>query len=492
MAHVTGTASSLRDTLEQIRTVLKTNALLASATPTQAWNELRYVADNVEMADTNMTLFSGKNIQMMLRAEPRMRYVDSDTTSTPDTQFSNFVGGTSFIRWKLRAAKAVTKISVRTHSSTANQNNLRTFRLQYSDDGVAWTTVQTFSNLSWGVLEDKEFTGWAATGAHLWWRILIDTNGTGQTSGSIYIRRLLCYDGVELVNSSSSETYLKGPGLAGADEIFIGFRTIQDPINSWYLLQVFGFTGFLANEISCMNQPGGIAIGAAAPFLALWDNPMPFWITANGRRVIFVFKVSTVYEGGYAGFFLPYATASQYPYPLAIGGSMAANSSNGFKYDLVHQAHSVFCMPGSNTTQQSGLSAITTFTDGTLIVMQPTGVWEAYANRPNTSNQSESIVRRTGHAVYPHGLFNSTFVSSGGSTAPMNDNVGGGYLLMPHTLYNENPKPSRFLGELDGTKHISGQNNGSENTGTFQGTPYVIFQNTYRTAKSEYWAMLAE
>lgn len=492
MAHVTGTASSLRDTLEQIRTVLKTNAALAAAVPVQTWNELRYVADNIESADTNMSLVSGKNIQMMLRAEPRLRVSDADTSSAPDTQFSNFVGGTSFIRWKLRVAKAVTKLTVRTHSSSANTNNLRTFRLQYSDDGITWTTVQTFSNLAWGILEDKEFTGWAATGAHLWWRILIDTNGTGQTSGNIWIRRLLCYDGAEIVNSSSSESYLKGPGLAGTDEIFIGFRTIQDPINSWYLLQVFGFTGFLPSELSCINQPGGISIGSGAPFLALWDNPMAFWITASGRRVIFVFKVSTVYEGGYAGFYLPYATAAQYPYPLAVGGSMSANSPAGFKYDVVNGAHSVFCMPGSGTTQQGGTGANTTFTDGTLVVMQPTGVWEAYANRPNSANQSESIVRRPGHAVFPHSFFHTATVNSGGGNTPMNDNVGGGYLLMSHILYNEKPTPSRFLGELDGTKHISGQNNGSENTGTFQLKPYVVFQNTYRTAKSEYWAMLAE
>lgn len=497
MAHVTGTASNLRDTLEQIRTFLKSNATLAAASPAQTWTELRYIADNVETADTNMTLGTDRNIQQMLRTEPRLRYNEVDTATTVDTQLSNFVGGTSYIRWKLRTAKAVTKLQIRTHATTANYNCLRTFRLQYSDDGSSWTTAQTFTDITWAILENKEFSGWAATGAHLWWRILIDTTGTGQTTGSVFIRRLLCWDGAELVNSSSAETYLKGPGLAGTDEIFIGFRTIQEPLKTWYLLQVHGFTGFLSNELSVWNQPGCIAVGAGAPFVALWDNAMPFWITGSGRRVVFVFKVSTVYEGGYAGFFLPYATAAQYPYPLAIGGSMAASqtSSTGYKYDLVHGAHSIFCMPGSNVGQQGGTAAVTTFTDGTLWVMQPTGVWESYANRPNiygATSGSETIARRTGHAVYPHGLLYTTSIGTGGSNVPMNDNVGGGYLLMPHILYNEKPTPQRFLGELDGTRQISGQNNGSENTGTFASKPYVIFQNTYRTAKTEYWALQAE
>lgn len=486
MAHVTGTASNLRDTLEQIRTFLKSNATLAAASPAQTWTELRYIADNVETADTNMTLGADKNIQQMLRTEPRLKYDDLDTGATPTTTFSNFVGGTSFIRWKLRTAKAVTKLAIRTHHSTPTSSNLRTFRLQYSDNGSSWTTVQTFTNITWSILEEKEFSGWAATGAHRWWRLLIDTNGSGGTTGSIWIRRLLCYDGAEIVNSSSAETYLKGPGLAGTDEIFIGLRTIAEPIKTWYLMQVMGFTGFLSNELSCMNQPGCIAIGSGAPFLSLWDNPMTYWITGTGRRVIFTFKVSAVYEGGYAGFFLPYATAAQYPYPLAIGGSAAPGASltTGWKYDLVDGGHSVFCMPG---TASSVTSTTSTFTDGTLCVLQPTGVWEYYANRPSSSRPSESIVKLAGHCVLPH-----TFFAGGANQLPPNDNVGGGYLLMPHILFNNRPLPSRYVGELDGTRQISGQNNAAENTGTFAGKPYVVFQNTYRTAKTEYWAMLAE
>lgn len=487
MAHVTGTASNLRDTLEQIRTFLKSNATLAAASPAQTWTELRYIADNVETADTNMTLGADKNIQQMLCTEPRFAFDDLDTSATPTTTFSNFVGGTSFIRWKLRTAKAVTKLAIRTHHTTPTSSNLRTFRLQYSDDGSSWTTVQTFTNVTWTILEEKEFSGWAATGAHLWWRILIDTNGTGGTTGSIFIRRLLCYDGAEIVNSSCAETYLKGPGLAGTDEIFIGLRTITEPIKSWYLLQVMGFTGFLSTELSCYLQPGCIGVAAGAPFLALWDNPMGYWITGSGRRVIFTFKVSTVYEAGYAGFILPYATAAQYPYPLAIGGSMSPgfSYSTGFKYDLVAAGHSAFCMPGTSSNTDSTSSTLTY--NATLWLLQPSGVWEPYANRPSSGVNSESFVKLARHCVIPH-----TWMGGSAGQQPVHDNIGGGYLLMPHILFNHRPIPSRYIGELDGTRQVSGQNNAAENTGTFASKPYVVFQNTYRTAKPEYWAMLAE
>lgn len=491
MAYETGTVSNLKNAFEKLRSFLKSNTTLAAQTPSQVWQELAYIEDNVESASTNMTLAANDTIQQMLRAEPRLLWSHAEASTTPDTEYSNFIGGTSFIRWKLRTAKPVTKLRIKTsYSNQQTTYQIRAFRLQWSDDDTNWTTVTTQTALSWAQLEFKEWSGWASTGSHLYWRILIDQNGTGQTTGSIYLRQLLCWNGTEIVNSSSSETYLKGPGLGGTDEIFIGFRTITEPIKSWYLLQVMGFTGHLAGELCCFNQPGSIALGLGCPFLSLWDTSMSYWITGSGRRTVFTFKVSTVYESGYAGFILPYSTPVQYPYPLAIGGTMAAScyTTYGLKYDIVNSGHSVFCMPGSVATNTTNDTA-TTFNDGTLWILQPSGVWEAYSNRPDTSgaSSSESIVRKSRHGVLPHGQWSS----SQGRYALL-DCVGGGYLLQPHQLYHNAPTPARFLGELDGTKQISGQNNASENTGSYNGHNYVVFQNAYRTAKTEYWAQLAE
>ena len=489
MAYETGTVSNLKAAFEKLRTFLTSNTTLAAQTPSQVWQELAYIEDNVESASTNMALAANDTIQQMLRAEPRLLPSQLEAATTVDTEFSNFVGGTSFIRWKLRTAKPVTKLRIKSSYSTPQTAyQIRAFRLQWSDDDTNWTTVTTQTALSWSQLEFKEWSGWAATGSHLYWRILIDQNGTGQTTGSVHLRQLLCWNGTEIVNSSSGETYLKGPGLGGTDEIFIGFRTITEPIKSWYLIQVMGFTGYLAGELCCFNQPGSINIGTGSPFLSLWDQPMSYWITGSGRRVIFTFKVSTVYEAGYAGFILPYATPVQYPYPLAIGGTMCSGTyaNYGLKYDLVNAGHSVFCMP-RGITAHSQNETTAQVTDGTLFLLQPSGTWEAYSNGPDTMgpvSSSESIVRKTMHSVLPHGQWSGRYA--------LLDCVGGGYLLQPHQLYHNGPLPARFMGELDGTRQISGQNNASENTGTYNGHNYVVFQNAYRTAKTEYWAQLAE
>ncbi len=489
MAYETGTVPNLKAAFEKLRSFLTSNTTLAAQTPSQVWQELAYIEDNVESASTNMALAKNDTIQQMLRAEPRLLPNHLEESSGADTEFSNFVGGASFIRWKLRTAKPVTKLRIKTSCNPQQiYYQLHAFRLQWSDDDTNWTTVTTQTDLSWAQLEYKEWSGWAATGSHLYWRILVDSVATGETTGSLYLRQILCWNGTEIVNSSSSETYLKGPGLGGTDEIFIGFRTITEPIKSWYLIQVMGFTGHLSGELCCFNQPGSINIGTGSPFLSLWDQPMSYWITGSGRRTVFTFKVSTLYESGYAGFILPYATPVQYPYPLAIGGTMCSGTfeSYGLKYDLVNSGHSVFCMPRGNTYHYTNETVEPT-TDGTLFLLQPAGTWEAYSNGPGGSGPSggsEEIVHRTMHCVLPHGNWSAKL--------PPLDCVGGGYLLQPHQLYHNGPLPACFMGELDGTRQISGQNNASENTGSYNGHNYIVFQNAYRTAKTEYWAQLAE
>ncbi len=490
MAHITGTASSLRDVVERIRTALTTNATLGAQVPNQRWTELRYVYDNIESASTNMNPTAGRYLQSLCRVDQRLRLSDSEFSTTQDFQASNFVGGTSYMQFKFRTAKPVSSLMIKGHSTTPNAYNINGFILQYSDNGSSWTTAHTVaSQATWTNYEERTYSGWAATGAHLWWRVVINTTGTSTTTGTLYCRSLLMYSGTELVNSSESHTILKGPGLGGTDEIFIGFTSRANPLTSEEIIMIHGFTGYQPNERSLLKQPGAIPYGH--PFMALWDQPMPFWLTMSGRRVIGAFKVSSNYMGFYAGFMLPYATSRQYPYPLAIGGSIcSAGFDNAtLKYDLVTPQHSIFCMPG-NVGSSTSVSNITN--TSTLSVLQPTGVWESYLNRPvNTQyGSSESIQFESAHTVYPHSAWDGTSASS--QRKPCYDNVGGGYTLWPHILVNVLPVPRRQLGELDGTKQISGQNNSSENTGTVDGKNYVIFQNIYRSARTEYWAMLAE
>lgn len=484
MAHVTGTASNFNDAIEQIRTALTTNSTLAALSPAQTWTELRYVKANIDEATSNLVNDSGKHLEMMFRSDPRIVTGVDEADSTYLFSASGIVGGSSFIRMKFLVANAVTKLQIQTSMNQyADSYGINGFRLQYSDNDSTWTTVTTVTSLDWSLGETKEFSGWGATGAHLYWRILIDSVGSGATTGSVRLRRIAMLNGSEIVNSAETQSILKGPGLAGADEIFVGFSSYRKVSTSEYVLIVHGFTGFLPTEQSILKQPGVIPYGQ--PLVALWDAPMPFWFTLSGRRITGVFKVSTVYMGFYAGFILPYATPSQYPYPLAVGGSLCEGGidTNQLKYSNSTAYTGVFTMPSSKT--YSGFLGSELY-QSTLSILRPGAIWGSAANRfSNGVLSRDAAIRVSPQCDWVEPLFQYRW-------KPCGENVGGGYTLWPHIIQQALPSPRVMFGELDGTKQVSGKNNATENDGTVDGIPYVIFQNTFRNGQTEFWALEAQ
>lgn len=468
MAHVTGTATNHADLFNKIRDTCVTNAALVAAG--QAWTELRYIKDNFESSTTDMSFAAGQSLDRMFRGED---ISFSGGSAKYTTTFNNAAAGKSF-SWKLRVAADVTffKLQINLTSQT-----MTAFRLQYSDDNSTWTTAYTATGLSWPVnSEERTFTIGTATGSHLYWRILVDTVNNVQ----LLLDTLRLYNVSGLISSSRGELLLKGPGLSGLDNIYVGFSTWSNPVLGVYLIQVHGFTGTSSAMRSMLTQPGYSTNGI--PAITTWNNSIPYWITVSGRRIIIVTKTSGVYDAAYAGFFLPYATPAQYPYPLMIGGSISSGAGE-MKYDATGSQHSVFCIPGGEDGRQSvGVSSL--YTNFCTAIMQPTGVWEGYSQRNTASPEAQGIVQD--HCILPgaYGLNQSKI--------PMWEAEGGGYQMQPHIIYNWSPKPSRYLGEIDGTQFISGSNNTSENTGTFAGKNYVVFANTYRTAVSEYFAIEAQ
>jgi len=472
MAYVTGTATGVKDLFEKIRTQLKSNTDLSAASPAQTWQELFYIEDNIDEMNTSMTMSSGV-------------VEDIACNVLVNAVFTNIVLNSSFIRMKFRTAKPVTRLLLTKPNNTSNYMP-NSIRLEYSDNDINWTTAATIntSTPAWTVMETREYSGWAATGSHLYWRIVPVTL---QNASNWHFGGLALYNGAECVNSVRGETMLKGPGLAGTDEIFIGMIGQRSVSNQDYRLRLYGYTGFNPEERSVAgNHPGSSVI--AYPWTTLWDQPMSYWLTISGRRIIASIKVSTVYEGFYLGFILPYATPTQYPYPLAVGGSQAGNGSHLYSYQDAR--HSIFCMPGSSFNSTTADAARTN--TSSLLIFHPTGVWQSLASKSSYTigeNPNEAYVGSK-NFVHPSSKMNNQSVGgSQDSYIPYAENIGGGYTLHPHVLVAALDTPGAVLGELDGTKQISGVNNSTENTGTISGTDYIIFQNTYRTTDKNYWAM---
>lgn len=109
--------------------------------------------------------------------------------------------------------------------------------------------------------------------------------------------------------------YLQGPGYGTGYECYVGIRTYEDSTNSHYSLEVRGFTNYQTG-LTWDTQPGP----SPSVYTNLWNTSIPYWAYISDRRILVVAKCSNTYHSFYAGFFNPFASPTQYPYPMYIAG----------------------------------------------------------------------------------------------------------------------------------------------------------------------------
>ncbi len=121
-------------------------------------------------------------------------------------------------------------------------------------------------------------------------------------------------------DTSEHKLLLRGPGLAGQDDVFIGIDVYDDGANDIYGWRMTGAAGFLPG-LPIDAQPGGSPIR----YLPLWNAPIEYHFTASGRRIVVLTRVENTFLLAYLGLILPYATPLQYPFPHCVAGAMSAS-----------------------------------------------------------------------------------------------------------------------------------------------------------------------
>jgi hypothetical protein len=242
----------------------------------------------------------------------------------------------------------------------------------------------------------------------------------------------------DLVNAGTRYWIAEGPGYIGPDgpvRVYIGMRSYQDVGSDYYNLSVATFTGYV-NGNAFTLQPGYVESGVPAH-----NQRIDYWASVNDRRLTFALKVGTpVYEMGYAGFILPYATPRQYPYPVLCGGMLGGVPATRFS----DTAHSI----------------------------------------PYRGNRSGMSLRWvSGAYVLPHAWpWSNGYMAGSQGLRPT-----GVYYSLPRIVLHDNA--ANVYGELDGIHYITGFNNAVENTLTIGGVNYVVVQDVWRTGFVDYVAM---
>jgi len=257
--------------------------------------------------------------------------------------------------------------------------------------------------------------------------------------------------------------YLEGPGLGGTDAIHVLIRIYSDVGNNIHNWEIRGATGYSAGD-TFENQPG---FSTVESHFTVSNAAMPFWFIVSGRRIIVIAQTAgSVSYAAYLGWYLPYATPSEFPYPMFNGGStyiatkgyLETNYTVGNFYD------------GPRASATSAVSQLR-HRDGSWI---PVAAYtqSSVATRPGALDGECSI--------WPHDKVTAAQYEYG-----FIENVGGSFSVFPMILYSA-INGGNVYGELDGVYFSPQGTVGKKfpDTITISGDDYLVVNNTSRTVEA--------
>lgn len=232
--------------------------------------------------------------------------------------------------------------------------------------------------------------------------------------------------------------YLHGPGLAGTDNIYVGIRVKTDADDIVYHWELRAMAGY--------NSAAGFEsqVGVSNPhYMPLYNSSMPYHFFATGRH----FKVAalvenTVWANCYAGFILPYALPSEYPYPIFVGGNSPLVTE---RYSSEAATYRAFWQPGNILSGGGGCGL--RFVSGEWLQFSDSGSDDDYGR------------------IWPY--YNDVL--------PMSANLDATQNTIPVMLYTGR-WDGVVIGELDGVAYIAGHNTTPGDTITDNnGDVWVVF-----------------
>lgn len=168
-------------------------------------------------------------------------------------------------------------------------------------------------------------------------------------------------------------------GGAAGDEVYLGWQTNQSGTapNDFYNIRPRAFTGYNA-LLDFADQPGSFA----AAYMNAQNNgsfPLLYWVQIDDRHITVVCKAEnasiTTYASMSVGLMDPYATQTEFPYPIYVSGGSPRNVA----------------FFTTNANEQGAITSIVELTNYRnsgypLYIRDAAGAWQSVSNKEFTSS----------------------------------------------------------------------------------------------------------
>ncbi len=224
------------------------------------------------------------------------------------------------------------------------------------------------------------------------------------------------------------ELILRGRGLGGIDQIFVGIQTYSYPAGPHYSWRLNGYTGF-DDAQSFFTQVGALPSAEDLPAIILRGGSINYWFVANGRRIIVITQAGTYFQQAYLGLALPFGPSTFNAYPLFIGGS-----TTQYKQPVGY-THAGYA--DSFWNPRAGYN-VTSVRAGMGNAYFRCGGWYS-VNNLAAASQYDGQVTPSGGGRYLNTWPISRTTASGGESSvyftPYRENLDGSYPIFPIVLF---------------------------------------------------------
>lgn len=204
------------------------------------------------------------------------------------------------------------------------------------------------------------------------------------------------------------EVLLKGIG-SGSDEIYTGIRTYEDVSENAQNWELAGMTGHDL-ELPYGDQPNispgrhtdATSSQSGGSFVPLSTIGLTYWLNVTGRRIKLTVRVSTRYSDLYLGFWSPFGTLTEIPYPLCVGGCVSQPDT---RFDSSREGYASVAFPVAKAHVASVVDP-GDLKNGPIMLRLVTGEWATFANAFELSTLPGSSSVYTLRVLTPPGRAN--------------------------------------------------------------------------------------